>query len=675
MNNTAYRKALWVELIAFDNRAEDMGVQAYLDNLGLIPDTVSIFMWGPDFVHLHNGLETDGEFPVDIGAYMDPYFDGPKKSGPPWTKFQLKRLIREFQLHGVKVLFSIFPLTLNNKFHQEWAVNEHPEVGYRCIRSMQPADIIINPLRRMSDGRFYEDFLLEKVSAVLRDYGFDGWHLADGYNHSWFQLCHADYSDDMIEQFRSAMRTVSLPEKWNGKADHDPVLFEERAQYIYRELRQEWIKFHRMRYESYLEKIVKCLHSQGKIVSSNTCWTRDPVEAIYRYGIDYRRLPEIGIDFLVIETCSAMGELLDCACQAHFPLPFFNVIKGTSLLTKAYAPAGKYLFNCCTQDITEGWSSLRHAPAFLEREILSYSNFYLYDRKGKPERCFEGLQICLAADIEDYEWRRIFEKADLGFAAETAAVEGVTLLWSDEIVEAELQYYLKTRNSLTANIFYNLLANGMNCDAVARIDNLAEVDTPLLVINPGLLPEEQQEKIRAYRKHQVFLVGNTDGDETQMKFEVWNRASAGEPDYSEPVPSCEADDIRNIPEPKTFFHEQFYRALSPEFYRHAVSVINAATAGDIGINREFNLPDANYFRLTALKLADGTSRYLVGNVLHRYILGAFLTTCEVESMSIANGFRGRPLYWEPRRDGKYGIHCELRIPPHGIGVVDVVRKT
>ena len=95
----------------------------------------------------------------------------------------------------------------------------------------------------------------------------------------------------------------------------------------------------------------------------------------------------------------------------------------------------------------------------------------------------------------------------------------------------------------------------------------------------------------------------------------------------------------------------------------------------ISINREFNLPDANYFRLTGLKLADGTCRYLVSNVLHRYILGAFLTTCEIESMSIANGFRGRPLYWEPRRDGKYGIHCELRIPPHGIGVVDMVRKT
>lgn len=91
MNNTAYRKALWVELIAFDNRAEDMGVQAYLDNLGLIPDTVSIFMWGPDFVHLHNGLETDGEFPVDIGAYMDPYFDGPKKSRAAVDKIPVEK--------------------------------------------------------------------------------------------------------------------------------------------------------------------------------------------------------------------------------------------------------------------------------------------------------------------------------------------------------------------------------------------------------------------------------------------------------------------------------------------------------------------------------------------------------------------------------------------------------
>ena len=76
-------------------------------------------------------------------------------------------------------------------------------------------------------------------------------------------------------------------------------------------------------------------------------------------------------------------------------------------------------------------------------------------------------------------------------------------------MESELQYYLKTRNSLTANIFYNLLANGMNCDAVARIDNLAEVDTPLLVINPGLLPEEQQEICNALNRRTEFRVLRT----------------------------------------------------------------------------------------------------------------------------------------------------------------------
>ena len=92
MSNATYPKALWVELIAFDNQAEDMGVQAYLDNLGLIPGTVSIFMWGPDFIHLHNGLETDGEFPADIGAYMDPYFDGPKKSRAAMDKIPAEKI-------------------------------------------------------------------------------------------------------------------------------------------------------------------------------------------------------------------------------------------------------------------------------------------------------------------------------------------------------------------------------------------------------------------------------------------------------------------------------------------------------------------------------------------------------------------------------------------------------
>ncbi len=673
MKHTDFKSCLWVELIAFDHQGEDMGVQRYLDGLGFLPDVLSIFMWGPDFVHLHEHLDEDGAFPPDIGSYMDMDFKEPKKPGPPWTKFQLRKVVQELQRHGVKVLFSIFPLTLKNRFHREWAVDSHPEVGYRCIGGMQPDVTIVNPLRHLSDGRLYEDFLVDQVALVLRDYGFDGWHLADGYNHSWFQLCHADYSDDMVGQFRAAMSEVRLPEEYCAPLDASAELFEERGQYIYRELRPEWIEFHRIRFESYLRKIVTRLHAEGKTVSSNTCWTRDPVEALYRYGIDYRRLPEIGLDFLVVETCSAMGELLDCACQAHFPIPFFNVIKGTSLLTRAAAPAAEILFNCCTQDITEGWSALRHAPAFLEREILAYSNFYIYGADGRPEKCFDGLQICLAADIEPYEWRQILAKAELGFASEAVGVDGVTLLWSDAIVDAELPYYLKTRNSLTANIFYNLLAAGLACDATVRIGDLAHVHTPLLVINPGLLPEEEQQAIRRYRGGAVFLIGNIDGDATQMQFEALNCAAGSGVLRAEAVPAAGEGDLRNLPEPKTFFHEQFYRAISPAFYEYAVSYLNAASATDVGINRKFNLPDANYFRLSGIERPDGSFRYFVYNTLHRYILGAFITDCDVKSMTIANHFRGRPLFWEPRRDGEFGIHCELRIPPHGVGVVDVVK--
>ena len=56
---TVYDKILWMELIGLDNRQSDMGIKAYVDNLGFVPDAVSIFMWSPDFVHFHDGLDAD----------------------------------------------------------------------------------------------------------------------------------------------------------------------------------------------------------------------------------------------------------------------------------------------------------------------------------------------------------------------------------------------------------------------------------------------------------------------------------------------------------------------------------------------------------------------------------------------------------------------------------------
>ena len=116
-----------------------------------------------------------------------------------WSKYKLRTLVTSLKNRGIKVLFSIFPATLRSRFHKEW-VDSHPEVQNLLVGELKRDPAAINPLKRFSDGSYYEDFLLKKVQEVIADYGFDGWHLCDGYNHPWYQLCQADFSDDMIEQ-------------------------------------------------------------------------------------------------------------------------------------------------------------------------------------------------------------------------------------------------------------------------------------------------------------------------------------------------------------------------------------------------------------------------------------------------------------------------------------------
>ena len=42
------------------------------------------------------------------------------------------------------------------------------------------------------------------------------------------------------------------------------------------------------------------------MVTCHTAWARDPVDAIYRYGIDYRQLDQLGFDAMIIECVGAL---------------------------------------------------------------------------------------------------------------------------------------------------------------------------------------------------------------------------------------------------------------------------------------------------------------------------------------------------------------------------------
>src|SRR5690606_14658882 len=105
---------------------------------------------------------------------------------------------------GIEVYFSVFNMYTSQ--YSEWA-KHHPEILETNRAGTKHG--AINVLRRMADGNPYAEFFVSQVGRVLEDYGFDGFHAADGYSSPWSSSSVIDYSDAMVFQF--AAGTGSSP--------------------------------------------------------------------------------------------------------------------------------------------------------------------------------------------------------------------------------------------------------------------------------------------------------------------------------------------------------------------------------------------------------------------------------------------------------------------------------
>ncbi len=287
-----YETWLWIELIGFDNTLPDFGVQAYLDNAGIVPDAASLFVFNPEFVHSHNGMAEDRVLPFDCSTYGG-HPHGYDRDRQDWTKLQVKALVDELHRHGIEVFFSVMDIFAV----QEW-VADHPEVLH-VNRDGQRMGSVCG-WKRLSDGTWYEDFFARQVGRVLSDYGFDGFHQADGYCHPRLPLYDGDFSDDMIAQFVEAT-AVALPDGMGDVSGDEPAVIGARAEWIWRNARREWIEFYCQRFARFCGKVADAVHAKGKRVILNNALTRDPFQARYRYGVDYALLKQAGVDGFIIE--------------------------------------------------------------------------------------------------------------------------------------------------------------------------------------------------------------------------------------------------------------------------------------------------------------------------------------------------------------------------------------
>ncbi|MGD9518668.1 MAG: hypothetical protein AB7W28_04060 [Armatimonadota bacterium] len=652
-------KWVWVELIGFDNESPDQGVQAYLDNAGFVPDVISLLLYNADFLHLHAGMGEDRALPFDCCSYGGHPFSY-ERARQDWTTYQLRDLVRKLHDHGVSVFLALFDLFVTD----QW-IGQHPELlhvnrnGTR-IRSLCP-------WKRLSDGTWYEDFFAGKLGEVLDDYGFDGFHQADGYSHPRLPLYEGDYSDDMVDQFVAATG-LELPGGLEEASGDAPQVIQERARWIWRYARRQWIDFYADRIARFCRKVVETAHARGRQVVPNNALTRDPFQALYRYGVDYKRVAEAGVDGFVIETVApgvSLGAEHGAQANAHY-----NYL-AMLLLMKSYLP--DLDLHCLTSahDVNEQWDVLRHGPTLLEREIYCNSNLYRWRHDGTLERCSAGPMVCLGDGLQRHEWQWLREWWGRGFSANPCRIVSATVVWSDKALSAQLDDFIATRCPSTHRLLYELMARGAPIYCAADVADAGIVQGPLLVLNPQHFPEDELRSVIDAAASPVIAIGSRAPALPPPSFEfqdtcglyplvcaVYGAAVRRdvnlEPVQAEGLP----EDVRSITEPPTFVEELLFHPVSDSFLAACVEII-ANCAGAVVVRIR---PDV--IRVQALELDDQVWRLLVGNDSHYYVVTELDVGRAIESLEVITSFPGQPPHFEGSRFG-------LRVPGKGVVVIDV----
>ena len=453
----AGRKFLWAELLAFDNTKADYGVGEYLSRMSVKPEAVSFLLFDPDLFHSHTDLSKDFE----IGDLHCSYFARPWNEERPrqkWTAWQLRGLVAELKRHGVDSYPSFFDwapskgeddLDLLRTFGATrkdvtW-FDRHPEVAYRMKDGERTNNV--NPLERLADGTEYADFFAAQAVRFLTDYGFAGLHAADGFGHPRF-----------------ALKDIDCAHLFPGAKDRASLCRAAAA-----------------RHAAFIGKVAGALHAKGLKLYANTCWTRDPFEALYRYGVDYRLLEKAGIDGFMVE---ASVTVLELEGWRHSAVSALDSCRSTFLLTGA-AVDTPLIHMTCVKDGMEQYNSLRDAPQRVTGEIVALGNLLRGDRLLAPH-----ILWCLADGITREEWRRLDATWRLGTCPRRA--DGVRLVVSSRALDAELDAYGREGYPSAHTLLSHLMRAGAAVSSSVTVEEAkADSSLPLLILNPGRFPADE----------------------------------------------------------------------------------------------------------------------------------------------------------------------------------------
>ena len=447
-------KYLWTELIAFDNTEPDYGVQAYLDKMSVKPKGVSFLIFDPELFHAHTDLSSD----FQIGDLHCSYFARPwneERLRQKWTAWQFRGLIAELKKYGIASYPSFFDMApgKGNSWLRQFKAtrkdvtwfDRHPEVGYRMKDGRRANNV--NPIERLADGRDYADFFVAQAVQFLTDYGFAGLHACDGFGHPRYPLNQLDYS----HLFPEAKDRASL------------------------------CRAHAARHAAFIAKLAAALHARGLKLYANTSWTRDPLEALYRHGIDYRLMEKAGLDGFMAE---ASAIVLELEGSRFSPVPLLDSCRVAFLLTGATVDT-PIIHLACVKDGMEQYNSLRDAPQRVTAEVVLLGNLLRGDRLMVPDVLW-----CLTDGFTREEWRRLDTAWNLAKCPKRA--DGVRVVVSSHAMDAEFDAYCSGGYPSAYTLLAPLVNAGAAVNSAVTVEEAkADADLPLLILNSGRFPADE----------------------------------------------------------------------------------------------------------------------------------------------------------------------------------------
>ncbi len=694
---------LWTALIGFDKQLEAYGAMEYLDTLGFVPDAVSLLVLNLDIVNMHeDGMRTEKALPLSNCNYWSSPRNELRRI-QQWTNYEVRGLCRELRKRDVRSFLGIcgddagemaqedlHRLALGVSNRQDW-LQSHPELR-SCGAELGVKNL--NVLKRFTDGRFYEDFLVEKLIPTLEDYEMDGVHLADEIMPQFGSAKTTDYSDDMLEQFVN-YSGISLPEEIARPINnYDKVGLRNRRVFIWNFYRLDWLRFMAWRWEGFMRKVCDALHKVGKQVAANSFWCTDAFEAFYRYGVDYKALFRAGLDYLLLEDQSSSVFALG-SIDRPYNMQKYNVMP---LMVRAFAPEGEILGFNAVKDSTEEFNILAHLPGALEREIYCLPSSYL-KHEGGLRRSLNGFLVCLADGLTKNEWSWLRDRYEVAFDEIPQDSLSPLMVFSDSHVYDFLPEYIETRRWSHFKQLYEFAGAGGQISSAVRIEDLDFASGAIFVPNIDVLPVSELLKIASYKRGPILctsivtknftmpdrkpqLVLEDRGVEYRMCIMGYDLGNINVASIIEELGQDDkSPDLVGTPkyadEPSHFSHEMPYRKVSSGFVSACGRLIRSLTRTPIDTER--------FDQVLPFAMADGRIRLLLGNNMKlQYYRPTLLSKKKrIKMLKTHSKFPAVPpkLITKDRQivvqenNRSFADHHVVgfidKIPPHGASIVDV----